>query len=161
MKRQNRPIFFVFMTLCCMLGMLGCSQGVFDCTYTIRVSNQEVKDSTESLMISGIVYVFYADTMHYRVGDWASASRGVVINRSTSQELKPVASVSLAESNPAVFTGLNQEKLILLICDTLNRTYAWKAAEIFEELESVTVPVHFRSWKTEFPYVESNWNFNK
>ena len=161
MRRQNRPIFFVFMTLCCMLGMLGCSQGVFDCTYTIRVSNQEVKDSTESLMTSGIVYIFYADTMHYRVGDWASASRGVVINRSTSQELKPVASVSLAESNPAVFTGLNQQKLILLICDTLNRTYAWKAAEIFEELESVTVPVHFRSWKTEFPYDESKWIFNK
>ena len=161
MRRQNRPIFFVFMTLCCMLGILGCSQGVFDCTYTIRVSNQEVKDSTESLMTSGIVYIFYADTMHYRVGDWASASRGVVINRSTSQELKPVASVSLAESNPAVFTGLNQQKLILLICDTLNRTYAWKAAEIFEELESVTVPVHFRSWKTEFPYEESKWIFNK
>ena len=161
MKRQNRPIFFVFMTLCCVLGMLGCSQGVFDCTYTIRVSSQEVKDSTESLMTSGIVYIFYADTMHYRVGDWASASRGVVINRSTSPELKPIASVSLAESNPAVFTGLNQQKLILLICDTLNRTYAWKAAEIFEELESVTVPVHFRSWKTEFPYEESKWNFNK
>ena len=56
---------------------------------------------------------------------------------------------------------LNQEKLILLICDTLTKTYAWKAAEIFEELESVTVPVHFRSWKTEFPYEESKWNFNK
>ena len=161
MMRQKRPIFLLFMTLCCVLGMLGCSQGVFDCTYTIRVSNQEVKDSTETLMTSGVVYLFYADTMHYRVGDWASASRGVVINRSTSAELKPFASVSLADSNPAVFTGLNQEKLILLICDTLTKTYAWKAAEVYEELELVTVPVHFRSWKTEFPYQESNWNFNK
>ena len=144
-----------------MLGMLGCSQGVFDCTYTFSVYNQEVKDSTETLMSEGIVYVFYADTMYYKVGNWESASRGVVIDRYTSKELKHVASISLAETNPAVFTGLNQQKLILLICDTLRKSYAWKAAEIFEDLETVTVPVHFRSWKSEYPYSESNWNFNK
>ena len=161
MMRLKQKIFWIFVTLCCAVGILGCSKGVFDCSYTITVYEQQVKDSTETLLTDGVVYVFYADTMHYEVDSWENASRGLVKNRHSSQTLECVAKFNLTDSNPAIFTGLNQEKLILLVCNSNTKTYAWKAAEIFEGLSTVVVPLHFRSWQTEYPYIESEWIFNK
>ena len=143
------------------MGILGCSKGVFDCSYTITVYDQQVKDSIATLLNEGVVYLFYADTAHYEVDSWENASKGVVKNRFSSATLNCIAKVELAEANPVIFTGLNQQKLILLICNPQTKTYAWKAAEIFEELETVIVPVYFRNWQTEFPYKDANWTFNK
>jgi hypothetical protein len=108
------------------------------------------------------VYVWYIDETDardgiWRPGSWADAEAGIVRHRNTGEVRSHALVGYQSDEDNCVHLVLTKSPVLLVAVDPINRFYAWRVFRYKIPLESIRVPVTFRVWRWEQPYVESDW----
>ncbi len=99
-----------------------------------------------------IGYVFEADTLNYSIDSYEAAVRGELSANNQSGVKKFLKKTEYETvSGQLTFRSLDAGTFILMVCDTLNKIYAFKQVDILEGIDQVVVKLTF------YPYLfESN-----
>lgn len=136
--------------------LTGCKKVVYDCDYRISCYVQDTSGAKDRTLESALAFAFYGDTAQYEVASYEDALNGVVTDRRSGEKrTSEVSAVSGAEG--LAILHLTSTPVILTVCDTENRLYAWRAAAVGAGLDEIYVSLRFRPWREAKRYTEAKW----
>ncbi len=110
------------------------------------------------------VYVWYVDKKEHLDHNWRPASytdaeAGIVRHRGTGEVRSFGLVGTQSEEDGFVRIPLTSSPVLLVAIDPVNRLYAWRTFDFKLPLESILVPVTFRTYYTpeQFPYKDGDW----
>jgi hypothetical protein len=110
------------------------------------------------------VYVWYITEKEYldnpwRPASWADAQAGVVRHRETGEMRSFGLTGVQSDEDGFIRVTLTRSPVLLVAVDPVNSFYAWRTFEFNIPLESVLVPVTFRTYYdvTQIPYRQEEW----
>lgn len=139
--------------------VIGCKKSVMDCTYVVKPYVEDTLGAKELLAEGAYAYVFFADTAQWWPKSlWADAEAGIITSRTGIETKKFDMKIELNERGILEIGPLTTVTAIIMVCDPVNRMFAWRQAELTENLEYIFVNVRFRPYVTKKEYMESRWN---
>lgn len=134
----------------------GCKKVVYDCDYRISCYVQDTSGGKDRPLESALAFAFYGDTAQYEVASYEDALNGIVTDRKSGEKRTSEVSTT-SDADGLAILHLTSTPVILTICDTENRLYAWRAAAVGAGLDNIYVSLRFRPWRETKRYTEAKW----
>jgi hypothetical protein len=107
-------------------------------------------------------YISDADVLDegvWRPESWADAEAGLVRHRTTGEVRSHGLMGVQDEEDTYVHLILTSSPVVLVAVDQMNKFYAYRVFRYEIPLETIRVPVTFKTWQWERPYKENEWTF--
>ena len=135
----------------------GCKKVNTDLIFRLTPYVQAEENGSETLAEGVVAYAFAADTSQWAVTSYENAEAGLLTARGKEGEKQADVTTEQNEEGVLEIGPLHNDPTILVVCDKLNRIYAWRQVEIPANLPQLIVRIRFRPWKTDNLYKEANW----
>ncbi len=143
--------------LCLCVGLLAaCTSVKTDTLYLVSPHIQSVSGQPAYTPTEAIGFAFYASSTSWAPASYAQAEAGVLENLRTG-ELRGYNLHSELDTAGKISFRLTSSPAILVVCDPINRLYAWREVSVPENLPQMLLPVYFRLWRTQSLYTDSGW----
>jgi hypothetical protein len=148
-----------------LVALAGCTKYPVECELVVqpRVMVSEGSDPLTPAYMAR-VYVWYINKKEHLDHKWrpesyTDAEAGVVRHRDTGEVWSFGLSGTQSGEKGYVHIPLTSSPVLLVAIDPVNKLYAWRTFEFRVPLESVLVPVTFRTYyrPEQFPYRDGDW----
>lgn len=144
-----------------MVALGSCTKVTLDTLYAVRTMTQQTKDGVEMLDLNVVGYAYFADTARWTVASAEDARDGIITERQTGEKRNYDLKSETSDTQLRLEFQLKQKPVILSVYDTQSGAYAWRHAEIEDNLPNVSVVLKFRFWRwEESPFIENRWVMN-
>ena len=153
-----RNLKHTFMVIIAAVGMIGCHKTDFNLEYVVTPYIQDTAKAADRLATGVIGYAFYVDTNSYYAASYEEVAMGMLAalqegNPSKSFDMRAVQ----GEDGKLRFDPIVRGPVMVTLCDTVHRLYAWRQIPVIADLPQVVVNIRFRPWRTDTTYVEARW----
>ncbi len=134
----------------------GCVKVKTDCDYTIVPHVQTERGGDESTPEGLTAYALYGSAEKWIVASYADALAGIFTD-TLSNQTRSYSLAAVQDGQGNINMRLTSSPVVIAVVDEADGMYAWRGVTLTDNLWTLTVPVRFRTWRTDYTYSESKW----